>query len=71
LERAFNEKPIMIRMSGGSIPIAPFVSTLGVPAVTVPTVNRDNNQHSPNENLRMGNYREGIKTMIAILNEPL
>ncbi|EAQ99658.1 M20/M25/M40 family metallo-hydrolase [Maribacter sp. HTCC2170] len=71
LKKAFNEDPIMIRMSGGSIPISPFVTTLNIPAVTVPTVNRDNNQHSPNENLRLGNYREGIKTMIAILNEKL
>lgn len=71
LQNAFGQEPIMIRMSGGSIPISPFVSTLGIPAVTVPTVNRDNNQHSPNENLRLGNYREGIKTMIAILKEKL
>ena len=71
LKRAFNEDPIRIRMSGGSIPISPFVNTLGIPAVTVPTVNRDNNQHSPNENLRLGNYREGIKTMMAILSEKL
>jgi acetylornithine deacetylase/succinyl-diaminopimelate desuccinylase-like protein len=68
LKNAFAEDPVLIRMSGGSIPISPFVTTLGIPAVTVPTVNRDNNQHSPNENLRLGNYREGIKTMIAILN---
>lgn len=71
LGRAFGEEPIMIRMSGGSIPISPFVTTLDIPAVTVPTVNRDNNQHSPNENIRLGNYREGIKTMIAILKEKL
>lgn len=71
IKKAFGQPPIMIRMSGGSIPIAPFVTTLNIPAVTVPTVNRDNNQHSPNENLRLGNYREGIKTMIAILNEKL
>lgn len=71
LKRSFNEAPIMVRMSGGSIPISPFVTTLGIPAVTVPTVNRDNNQHSPNENLRLGNYREGIQTMIAILTEKL
>lgn len=71
LQSSFGEEPIMIRMSGGSIPISPFVTTLNIPAVTVPTVNRDNNQHSPNENLRLGNYREGIKTMIAILSEKL
>lgn len=71
IKTAFDEDPIMIRTSGGSIPISPFVNTLGIPAVTVPTVNRDNNQHSPNENLRLGNYREGIMTMIAILAEKL
>ncbi len=71
LENAFGENPIMIRMSGGSIPISPFVIELNVPAVGVPTVNRDNNQHSPNENIRLGNYREGIKTMISILSENL
>ncbi|MCI0690554.1 M20/M25/M40 family metallo-hydrolase [candidate division KSB1 bacterium] len=67
--RAFNEEPIKIRMSGGSIPISPFINTLGIPAVTVPTVNRDNNQHSPNENLRVGNYIEGVKTFLAILTQ--
>ena len=71
LKNAFGEEPIRIRLSGGSIPIAPFVKTLNIPAVTVPTVNRDNNQHSPNENLRIGNYRDGVKTMIAILMEKL
>jgi acetylornithine deacetylase/succinyl-diaminopimelate desuccinylase-like protein len=71
IKTAFDQEPIMIRMSGGSIPISPFVVTLGIPAVTVPTVNRDNNQHSPNENIRLGNYRDGIKTMIAILTEDL
>lgn len=71
LVRAFGETPIRVRMSGGSIPISPFVNTLNLPAVSVPTVNRDNNQHSPNENIRLGNYRDGIKTILAILTEKL
>lgn len=71
IENTYGEEPVMIRMSGGSIPISPFVTTLNIPAVTVPTVNRDNNQHSPNENLRLGNYRNAIKTFLAILNEDL
>jgi len=33
----------------------------------VPTVNLDNNQHSPNENLRVGNYLNGIESFLAIL----
>ncbi len=69
--RAFGEEPIRKRTSGGSIPISPFVRSLGVPAVTVPTVNADNNQHSPNENRRVGNYRDGVKPFLAILTEPV
>jgi acetylornithine deacetylase/succinyl-diaminopimelate desuccinylase-like protein len=71
LVNAFGEAPIKQRTSGGSIPISPFVIELGVPAVTVPTVNRDNNQHSPNENIRIGNYVDGIKTIHHILIEAL
>lgn len=71
MKRAFDKDPIQIRISGGSIPISPFVDALGVPAVTIPTVNADNNQHSPNENIRLGNYREGIKTILSILTEPI
>jgi len=71
LTNTFGSTPIRHRTSGGSIPISPFVTTLDIPAVGVPTVNRDNNQHSPNENLRLGNYVDGIKTMIGILIEPL
>lgn len=69
--KAFGGSPIRIRTAGGSIPISPFVNQLGVPAVSVPTVNRDNNQHSPNENIRVGNYIDGIKTMYSILTENL
>jgi acetylornithine deacetylase/succinyl-diaminopimelate desuccinylase-like protein len=67
----FGEEPVRIRTSGGSIPISPFVTTLGVPAVSVPTVNPDNNQHSPNENIRVGSFIEGIAIAAAVLSEPL
>jgi acetylornithine deacetylase/succinyl-diaminopimelate desuccinylase-like protein len=39
--------------------------------VTVPTVNPDNNQHSPNENLRIGSFLEGIAIAAAVLSQPL
>jgi acetylornithine deacetylase/succinyl-diaminopimelate desuccinylase-like protein len=67
LLHTFGEPPIMIRTHGGSVPISPFVKTLSVPAVLVPLVNPDNNQHSPNENLRIGNYFRGVKTCLGIL----
>lgn len=61
--------PIMLRTMGGSVPISPFVDTLNVPALSVPTVNPDNNQHSPNENIRVGNFIDGIATIAAVLAE--
>ncbi len=69
--KAFGKEPIKIRMGGGSIPISPFVITLGIPAVSVPTVNPDNNQHAENENIRVGNYVDAVKTFLAILTEKL
>ena len=70
LVNGFGKEPIIKRTSGGSIPISPFVNTLNIPAVTVPTVNPDNNQHSPNENLRVGNLIESIRTHVALLVQP-
>lgn len=71
MERLFGEPPIMLRTGGGSIPISPFVTTLGIPAVVVGTVNPDNNQHSPNENLRVFDFLRGIRIMAALLSQPL
>ncbi len=68
---AFGKEPIKIRITGGSIPISPFVITLGIPAVAVPTVNADNNQHAENENIRVGNYLDAVKTFLAIMIEKL
>ncbi len=70
LERLYGEEPILIRTMGGSIPIAPIVDALNVPAAIVPTVNIDNNQHSPNENLRLGNFVEGIAMLMSVLCQP-
>lgn len=67
--RAFGREPIKIRMMGGTVPIVPFLRTLSIPAIHVPMVNLDNNQHAANENLRLGNYIEGVKTWLAIFNE--
>lgn len=71
MAKAFGKEPIKIRTGGGSIPISPFVITLGIPAVAVPTVNADNNQHAENENIRVGNYIDAVKTFYYILKEKL
>jgi acetylornithine deacetylase/succinyl-diaminopimelate desuccinylase-like protein len=67
LTTVFNETPISIRTMGGTVPIISAIKTLDIPAIIVPIVNMENNQHNPNENIRIGNIREGIKMCIAIL----
>ena len=71
LNRVFGEDLVNMRTTGGSQPMAPFIKTLGVPAVSIRIPNPDNNIHGPDENLRLGNYREGILSCLAILTQPL
>jgi acetylornithine deacetylase/succinyl-diaminopimelate desuccinylase-like protein len=59
----------IVPLLGGSLPIAPIREVLGVPFVITPTVNADNNQHAPNENLRMREFRRAIGFYAALLAE--
>lgn len=67
LARDFGEDPVVIRMMGGTVPIVPLINQLNVPTVIIPMVNMDNNQHSPNENIRVGNMRQGISICLSVL----
>ena len=49
------------------MPIAPFIDALGFPAVLVPTVNFDNNQHEENENVRLGHFFQAVEIIAAIV----
>jgi len=53
---------------GGSLPLVVFSEILGEPPiVVVPIANHDNNQHAPNENLRLGNLWQGIEIYAALM----
>ncbi len=52
---------------GGSIPMELFDRVLGLPIALFPIANHDNNQHAPNENIRIGNLRLGIAMHAALL----
>jgi acetylornithine deacetylase/succinyl-diaminopimelate desuccinylase-like protein len=65
------DKVLKLPLMGGSLPITPFVTLMGVQAIIVPTVNSDNNQHSYDENLRLGNFVGGVKTIMGILSTDL
>src|SRR5882672_8101472 len=60
-------EPVRIRMMGGSVPTDSLVEILGAPFVIVPLVNGDNNQHTFDENMRVGHYVEGIRAISGML----
>ena len=64
LKEKFGEDVVQIRIMGGTVPIAPFINELKIPAFIVPMVNHDNNQHSPNENLKIGQIAYGIEAFM-------
>jgi len=55
---------------GGSAPFYLFSDVLKVPTIGLSIVNFDNNQHGPNENVRIRNIWDGIESMAAILTMP-
>jgi acetylornithine deacetylase/succinyl-diaminopimelate desuccinylase-like protein len=65
------EEPVRIRMMGGTLPTDILVDALKLPFVMVSTVNSDNNQHTHDENLRIGNFVSGTRTLHALLSTPL
>src|SRR5690606_19871970 len=59
-EQALGSPVLRVPTLGGSLPMAIFEEVLRVPLLIVPMVNHDNNQHAPNENLRIRNLWDGI-----------
>ena len=67
LARAFGEEPVRIRTFGSGLQLGPLIDMMGAPAVTICTVNYDNNQHGDNENVRLGHLFESIVAVVAVL----
>lgn len=59
--------PVLLPTLGGSMPFGVFSRDLGLPTVGISIVNFDNNQHGPDENLRIGNLWEGIEMLANVM----
>ncbi|APE47507.1 acetylornithine deacetylase [Delftia sp. HK171] len=70
MNKAWDSDPVQIRMMGGTVPTGAAVQALKIPFVIVPLVNADNNQHSFDENMRLGNYFDGVHSLVHLLAEP-
>jgi acetylornithine deacetylase/succinyl-diaminopimelate desuccinylase-like protein len=60
--------PVILPTMGGSLPLADLAQVLNMPLVSVPLANHDDNQHAPDENLRLGHFIQGIRTMLMVLH---
>jgi len=67
LRARWGERVVRIRTLGGGVPAGPFIDTFHVPTLGLSLANYDDNQHTDNENLRLGNLWNGIRTLAAIM----
>lgn len=59
--------PVQLPTLGGGLPFGTFSDQYKMPTVGVSIVNFDNNQHGPDENLRLQNLWEGIEMLASLM----
>jgi len=70
-DAAFGEGSLVLTPGlGGSLPLYLFSDVLRKPFVNVPVANHDNNQHAPEENLRIANLWYAIDLYAQLLTMP-
>lgn len=67
---AAGESLVLLPTLGGSLPLYLFTDILQAPVVITPVANHDDNQHAPDENLRLANLWYGIDLMTSLLTMP-
>ena len=61
---------ILLPSLGGSLPLYLLTEGLQQPAIIAPIANHDDNQHAPDENLRLANLWYGIDLVAALMTMP-
>jgi len=65
------EEVVALPTFGGSIPLYLFEDVLGASVAVLPIANHDNNQHAPDENVRIANLWYGVDLWAALLTADL
>ncbi|MBS3781943.1 MAG: M20/M25/M40 family metallo-hydrolase [Candidatus Thermoplasmatota archaeon] len=63
----WQDDPVLKPAAGGSLPSYVFSEVLDIDCIVVPYANADENNHSPDENLVLKYFKNGIKTTSRIL----
>jgi acetylornithine deacetylase/succinyl-diaminopimelate desuccinylase-like protein len=61
------EEPLLTPALGGSLPVAEFGDTLGIPCYGIPFANADERNHAPNENMEVDRFLRGICGAAGVL----
>jgi len=69
IHQANQQEPIIQPSLGGSLPDYVWTKILGVPSIIVPYANFDQANHSPNENITIENYFNGMKSICHVIHE--
>jgi acetylornithine deacetylase/succinyl-diaminopimelate desuccinylase-like protein len=67
LRAVWGDHLVRIRTLGGGVPASSFINAYHVPTVGVSLANYDDNQHTDNENVRLGNIFDGMVTLSALM----
>jgi len=67
VKHGWDKDPILKPAAGGSLPSYVFAEELGIDCIVVPYANADENNHSPDENLILKYFKNGIKTTYRLL----
>ncbi|WP_408011446.1 M20/M25/M40 family metallo-hydrolase [Pseudalkalibacillus sp. A8] len=69
VSKSFDQEPILQPSLGGSLPDYIWTKILGLPSVVVPYANFDEANHSPNENIGVDNFINGIKCTCHVIHK--
>jgi acetylornithine deacetylase/succinyl-diaminopimelate desuccinylase-like protein len=58
---------VRVRTLGGGVPATEFIDAFHVPVIGINIANFDDNQHTDNENLRVGNLFDGAVTLSGLM----
>lgn len=68
-ERVYGHRPTLLPMMAGTGPVYLLCGQFGTPMVTAGVGYADSRAHAPDENIRLSDFRDGIRYIIALLEE--
>nr|WP_263326897.1 M20/M25/M40 family metallo-hydrolase [Neobacillus sp. Marseille-Q6967] len=68
VHQAYQKEPLIQPSLGGSLPDYVWTKILGAPSIIVPYANFDQRNHSPNENIELDYFFNGIKSICHVIH---